>query len=260
MDKERLVDATPKDCSRQEPWKGNVIILPGGAYVKLSPREAQPVADAFAAIGWKPWILYYTVYDGEPLKMRPILEAAEAVKYVRENGADGPVVLCGFSAGGHVAATLGVHWNDGTYFSPEEQYIVRPDGLILAYSVVTVWPDFSEDWKKLFMGERDSYSEEEWNRAEKYFCLENYVNSDTAPTFLWHTAEDDTVPVYNSLLFAGKLSENHVPFELHIYPYGAHGLSLATKVVDEPEKNRLADAHVAGWFNECAEWLDTVKK
>ncbi len=258
METEKLVNATPVECSWQGPWKGNVIILPGGAYIKLSQREAQPVADAFAAAGWMPWILYYTVYDGEPLKTRPIREAAEAVKYVRENGAEGPVVLCGFSAGGHMSACLGVHWNDPELFSAEEQPLVRPDGLILGYSVVTVWPSFPQETQELFLGNRDSMTEEEWNKGKEYFCLEKYVDEDTPPTFLWHTAADQTVPVYNSLLFAKTLADNHVPFELHIYPYGVHGLSLATPEVDEPEKDRTADDHVAGWFDECTAWLDTL--
>ncbi len=258
MDTARLVEQIPQNCSWQGPWKGNVIILPGGAYIKLSPREADPVGEAFANAGWKPWILYYTVYDGEPLKKRPICEAAEAVRYVRQNGAPGPVVLCGFSAGGHITACLGVHWNDEECFPKDEQSLIRPDGLILAYSVTTIWPDFPLENREILIGSKDSMTEEEWDSKVRYYCLENYVNKDTPPTFLWHTAEDGTVPVQNSLLFAGKLAQNHVPFELHIYPYGVHGLSLATPVVDEPEKKRTSDPHVAGWFDECVVWLDTL--
>ena len=81
------------------------------------------------------------------------------------------------------------------------------------------------------------------------------MNEETPPVFLWQTQEDEEVPVENSLLFAAALSAAGVPFELHIYPFGPHGLSLATKEVEQAEKGRLPDPHVAGWVRLCSEWL-----
>ena len=94
---------------------------------------------------------------------------------------------------------------------------------------------------------------------QTYYSLEEHVTGNTPPTFLWATMSDDEVPVQNSLLMAEALSEAGVPYELHIFPKGVHGLSLCTPEVDEPERGRLADVHVARWFALCMEWLETIK-
>ena len=95
-------------------------------------------------------------------------------------------------------------------------------------------------------------------RDRDFFSLEKHVSPDTPPTFLWHTAADGDVPVENSLMFASALKRAGVPFELHIYPFGVHGLSLATKAVEQPEKKRLPDPHVAGWIDACGEWIQQM--
>lgn len=231
--------------------RGNVIICPGGAYRWHSPREALPVAKAFAAHGWKPWILYYTVsVHGGALGTAPLSQAAAAVGRVRAACPGRPVVLCGFSAGGHVAASLGVHWNDECLFPAEDQAAIRPDGLILGYPVITAGKYAHRESLEKLCGDGLA--------ADRYFSLETYVDSRTPPAFIWHTAGDSTVMVQNSLCFARCLADKGVPFEMHIYPYGEHGLSLATMEVEEPEKHRYADAHVAGWFEQCVQWLDLV--
>ena len=244
-----LEEIVPDICLAEEQWKGNIIICPGGAYKWHSPREALPVAKAFAGQGWKPWILYYSVSEhGEILETIPLCQAAAAVERVRKHCPHKPVVVCGFSAGGHVAASLGVHWNDEAVFAKKEQARIRPDGLILCYPVITAGQYANqESINALAKGEKSSY-----------FSLESYVDRQTPPVFLWHTAADSEVAVLNTLMFANCLAAKEVPFELHIYPYGVHGLSLATKEVEEPQKERYTDAHVAGWFRQCTEWLDII--
>ena len=96
---------------------------------------------------------------------------------------------------------------------------------------------------------------EEWERARAWFSLENYVDPQTCPAFLWHTEMDGTVPVENSVLFFQALRNAGVSAELHIYPKGAHGLSLATSEVENPAEKQFEDAHVAGWTRLAAEWL-----
>jgi dipeptidyl aminopeptidase/acylaminoacyl peptidase len=86
------------------------------------------------------------------------------------------------------------------------------------------------------------------------YSLENCVSHLTPPTFLWHTSEDQAVPVENSLLFAERLARYEIPFELHVFPHGSHGLSLATPEVSEAPA-RYADPHVARWMELCIEWL-----
>lgn len=238
--------------------KGNVIICPGGAYRWHSPREALPVAKAFAAQGWKPWILYYTVsVHGETLGTAPLCQAAGAVRRVRAASPGRPVILCGFSAGGHVAASLGVHWNDECLFAGEDRSVIRPDGLILGYPVITAGKYAHRESMEMLAGPNPAAAE--GNLAGPgYYGLEAHVDAQTPPAFIWHTAGDSTVAVQNSLCFAESLAAKGVPFEMHIYPYGEHGLSLATMEVEEPEKHRYADAHVAGWFEQCVQWLDLV--
>lgn len=233
--------------------KGSIVICPGGGYRFLSPREAAPVAAMFTKAGWNAYVLSYTVNASEAPENRPgrkvLLETADAVAAAKAALPEKPVILCGFSAGGHVAAMLGVHWDDAALF-PEKarQTAVRPDGLILCYPVISAG-EYAHKGSFRNLTEPAEYA---------YYSAELHVKETTPPTFLWHTAADEQVPVQNSLLFANALAEKHVPFELHIYPYGVHGLSLATKEVEEPEKNRLADPHVAGWAQACIAWLNLM--
>lgn len=224
--------------------KATIIICPGGAYRFLSPRESEPVARAFEAMGYATSILRYRIReagDAEPLGLEPVRQLSERVAEVRKASGGAPVFVCGFSAGGHLAATLGVHWRT--------LGLERPDGLILCYPVITA-------------DERLCNAESIENIAGEgqrdFFSLENHVSPDTPPAFLWHTAADDDVPVENSLRFAAALSRERVPFELHVYPFGAHGLSLATAEVEQPEKQRFRDDHVAGWIHECGAWIQQM--
>lgn len=261
----RLTEPETANTTEHPSWKGSVIIFPGGGYQWHSPRESEPVARAFALAGWKPWILYYPVApsgNGAPLGLAPLRCAAAAVKQVRLCSAELPVVLCGFSAGGHAAASLGVHWNDTSVFTLEEQSIIRPDALILSYPVITAGPWAHWGSIQMLTGTKEQKSPEdrqilsENERDISYFSLEYHVTAQTPPVFLWHTASDESVPVRNSLLFAESLAACGVPYELHIYPYGPHGLSLATPEVEDPAKHRYADSYVAAWFSQCISWLD----
>ncbi|MBQ6348579.1 MAG: alpha/beta hydrolase [Clostridia bacterium] len=224
--------------------KAIIVICPGGAYQWLSPRESEPIARAFEAMGYETSILRYTVQaegDPEPLGLGPVRELSERVAQLRETTDGAPIFVCGFSAGGHLAATLGVHW--------KTLGLSRPDGLILCYPVITA------DEALCNAPSIQSIAGED---RRDFFSLEKHVSADTPPTFLWHTAEDHSVPVENSLMFAAALRRFGVPFEMHIYPFGEHGLSLATDEVTEYEKGRLPDAHVAGWIRECGDWIETV--
>ena len=223
--------------------KAIIVICPGGAYRHLSPRESVPVARAFEAMGHETSILYYRIReDGDaPLGLEPARQLSERVASLRSEHPGAPIFVCGFSAGGHLAATLGVHW--------KALGLERPDGLILCYPVITAEEGLCN---------AESIENIVAERERDFFSLEKRVGPDTPPAFLWHTAADGDVPVENSLLFASALRRAGVPFELHVYPFGEHGLSLATKEVEQPEKGRLPDAHVAGWIDECGEWMEQM--
>jgi acetyl esterase/lipase len=236
--------------------KGTVLVCPGGGYFYVSPREAKPIADAFNRGGYNAFVLEYTVRPSESgpdqplLGTTPLADAAWAMAHIRENAAKynldpNKIAICGFSAGGHLAGSLGVYWNKPAFFGGEKAAeLYRPNALILCYAVISgsvyrhggSFANLAEDSLK--------------GRAP--FSLENHVSHLTPPTFLWHTFEDQAVPVQNSLVFAEKLIRYEVPFELHVYPHGPHGLSLATAEVCDPER---CDPHVGGWIDLCVEWL-----
>lgn len=222
----------------------SVIICPGGAYRHLSPRESEPVARVFQEMGLAAEILRYPIReaeDAEPLGLKPLYALADAVKRQKRADPGSPVYVCGFSAGAHLAATLGVHGH--------ALDLDTPDALILCYPVITADQRFCNE---------ESFRNLTGDENREFFSLEKHVSPDTPPTFLWHTAADRDVPVENSLLFASALSGAGVPFELHVYPFGVHGLSLATQEVEQPENNRFPDPHVAGWVQSCAEWLACI--
>lgn len=153
-------------------WKGSVIICPGGGYEYLSPRENQPVAEAFRKNGYFPFVLEYDVAS-PVLGNIPLKQAAWAVKTVRGIRPGDRVFLCGFSAGGHLAASLGVHWNDREVFGEADREC-RPDGLILCYPVITAGEKAHRGSIRRLAGEGDA----------PYFSLENFVSRDTPPAFL----------------------------------------------------------------------------
>lgn len=229
------------DGERQRP---GVLICPGGAYRFISTREAEAVALQFCAAGFHAFILTYTV---PPTNYRlPLLELSQAVCAIRKRAESWKldpdrIAVCGFSAGGHLVGSLGVHWH-----KLDDAPHNKPNALILSYPVIT-----SGEYKHPGSIENLLGANPTPELLEE-MSLEKQVNANTPPTFLWHTIEDDVVPVENSLMFASALQKNKIPFELHIFPHGPHGLSLATVETDD---GRGISPHVAHWIDLCIEWL-----
>ncbi|MDO5519299.1 MAG: alpha/beta hydrolase [bacterium] len=232
-----------------------VVICPGGAYRWRSERESAPVAKAFNQNGYHAVVLNYTVEQEEELLDRPLLDLSWAVKHLRQNAAaylidPDKIILCGFSAGGHLAASLGVFWADQIRFpTKEEQQLHKPNALILGYPVITAGT-------YAHRGSFQRLSEE--LAVQQEYSLETKVTSKVPPCFLWHTMTDASVPVHNSILFATALHQNDVSCEMMLFPKGPHGLSLATKEVEDEAHPGMADPHVARWFNQCIDWLSTL--
>jgi len=232
--------------------RGAVLICPGGGYGYLSPREAEPVALQFNAAGYHAFILRYSVAPRRyPL---PLLDVSRAMCALRER-ADGfrihpgRIALCGFSAGGHLAASLGVFWDRPVALGAPgiEPGMNRPDALILSYPVITSGPFANAGSFENLLGPNAG------RELLSAISLELQVSEKTPPTFLWHTYADQSVPLENSLLFAGALRSKGVPFELHVYPDGVHGLSLATEETSDDQHD--PDPHVSSWMYLCTEWL-----
>ncbi len=247
--------------------KGTVLIFPGGGYEHLSERESIPVAKALKEQGIRSAILYYDV-TSPVLHFRPLLQAAWVVKKLREMYPGEPVVVLGFSSGGHCAANLLMHWRGRDWKNRDifaeirdcaelDEKIFRPDAGVLCYPVITSGEYAHKGSFIRLLGGPEEYAKdpEEYKAAYAWLSLETQVNEETPPVFLWQTQEDEEVPVENSLLLAQSLIREKIRLEYHVYPKGAHGLSLATKEVEQPAKNRFEDLHVAGWFREMCEWF-----
>ena len=227
-----------------------IIICPGGAYAFCSARETDPPAIAFLNMGFQVFLLRYPVGKRAGEK-RPLFALASAIKLVREYADEwqtdpNRIAVIGFSAGGHLAASLGVHWNDpllAEYCHVQDSRILRPDAMILAYPVITAGPyAHRESIETVSRGCRES----------NYWSLETQVDEQTPPTFLWHTMDDGCVPVENSFLFAESLHKHRVACECHFFQSGPHGLSVATNEVASPSKN------VHEWIHLCQNWLTSI--
>lgn len=239
-----------------EKKRAAILICPGGGYGFTSPREAEPVALQFAAAGFHVFVLNYSVAPRR--HPQPLLDVSRAMCIIRNNADEwninpNKIAVCGFSAGGHLAASLGVHW-EKSYIQNNEGISLgmnQPNALILCYPVITSDQHAHRGSFENLLGSKIS--------KDLLFemSLEHHVNKNTPPTFLWHTVEDKAVPVENSLLFVQGLRKNNIPFELHIYPQGGHGLSLATEETAD-NSTQICD-HVATWMGLCIEWLERIE-
>jgi len=242
-----------------------VIVCPGGGYRFTSDREAEPVALRFLAQGYHAFVVRYSVQTPFP---QPMHDLATAVQLVRANANAGhldpdQLAVCGFSAGGHLAASLGVLWQHPWLTEPlgVSADVIRPNALILGYPVIDLdltdnalrafGPDGAPERPRDFML-RTVLGEADPALTERY-RLGRQVSSATPPTFLWHTADDELVYAHNALRFATALADHHVPYELHIFGSGVHGLALADDTTDVEGRMINADAQV--WIDLAVRWL-----
>jgi acetyl esterase/lipase len=216
-----------------------VLVLPGGGYARQADHEAEPVAEWLAAEGIHAFVLRYRVApDRHPA---PLEDAKEAMLHIRSGGhglAVDPdrVGVLGFSAGGHLAATLSTAVATG---SPRLDVPgAVPDLTVLCYPVVSCTEAVHQGSVDNLLGDAPS------SDLLAALSADRQVTADTPPAFLWHTADDAAVPVSHSLRYAGALLEAGVPAELHIFPHGRHGLGLAG---GEPGAEH--------WPALCADWL-----
>ncbi|MDR1669781.1 MAG: alpha/beta hydrolase [Oscillospiraceae bacterium] len=203
-----------------------ILVLPGGGYRVCSDREAEPVALAYLAEGFNTFVLRYTVGEAA-IFPKPLTDAEKALETIFERAEEwrvdkARVAAIGFSAGGHLAAMLGVSGR------------VRPRALILGYPCI--------------LESMGSILQHPVPGAEKA------VDAKTPPAFLFVTCEDGLVPVNNSLSFAAALDKAKVPFELHVFQKGVHGLSLAKPLTSGGVKNLVSPA-AARWFGMSVDWL-----
>lgn len=228
-----------------------VIICPGGAYMMVSHREAEPVALPYFAAGYNTFILTYSTGDNAN-NFTPLKQLASTIADVRANAEawhtnKDQIAVCGFSAGGHLAASSGTLFNEEKFLKAfGREAHIRPDAMILSYPVITA-DEFAHQTSIAKVSGAEVGTEE-----YAWFGLDKRVDAQTPPTYLWHTAEDAAVPVENSLKFAMALSAAKVPFEYHVFPAGAHGMSVCTKEV------ATESAYNGRWVEWSIKWLNNL--
>ena len=224
-----------------------ILICPGGGYCFVSDREAEMFAVQWNAYGYHAAVLRYSVAP-DAVYPTALLELAKAMQMVKENAEEwgvepAKVIVEGSSAGGHLAASLGMFWNKpflGEALGVDSK-VLRPAGMILNYPVISSGTYAHDDSFRNLLG--DQYEE-----LKDEMSLENQVSADTPSTFIWHTNEDGLVPAENSLLLALAMRKHNIPVELHLYAKGAHGLAFA----DE----RTMDRDGGAIENECQSWIE----
>lgn len=220
-----------------------VLVVPGGGYTHVSAREADPVALQFAAAGYHTAVLTYTVGEGAR-DYQPLRQANEALAQVRAHAEEWHVIpdkvaVCGFSAGGHLALSSAVL--DLPELAAGEQQ--RPDAVVLGYPVVSAG-------EYAHRGSFETLAAGTDRAAQQAFTLETRITPATPPVFVWHTMEDETVPVENTLLLLNALHRAGVRCEAHLFEQGEHGTSISTREVNCPS------AHRHHWVELAVEWLN----
>ena len=227
-----------------------VVVIPGGAYRFCSQREAEPVALEYFAAGFNVVLLnQYSVMEMAK-DYHPLCDIGTTIMEIRENakewGCDAHrIAVVGFSAGGHLAASSGTMWKCEAVQKKLDAYHGenRPDAMILCYPVIRADEYTHEESIRYVSGcapEEDGY---------RYWAVQNHVDEDTCPAFVWHTVDDELVPVENSIAMIASLQKHHIPFECHLFPHGAHGMSVCT------EETASYDAYNGRWVQMSIQWL-----
>lgn len=254
-----------------------VIICPGGAYFNCSDREATPVALAFAAMGYHAFVLRYSVYGGNVFDTgfqnitvktecqypRPMQDIGRAILYIRDHAEQWNVdcqkiAICGFSAGAHNCAMYANNWAKPVmtehFGRPAEDF--RPAACILGYPLTDyVYAGVNHSLNPMdaafHAASTTAYLGE--HRNDPHYLTEvspcRNVNENTPPTYIWATAADALVPVQHFLFMAQGLADQKIPFELHIFEDGPHGLSTSTQA-SAPSKSMI--------FPDAAKWVPMV--
>ena len=209
-----------------------ILVIPGGAYKMCSDREAEPIAFAFMGKGYAAFILRYSLNENSAFP-KPLDDATEAMRIIREHAQEwkidpGRIAAIGFSAGGHLCAALSTMGDE------------RPNAQILGY------PCILEKIGAIL--------------ATPIPGVDTEVDDKTPPAFIFASAEDNCVPIANSLAYAKALDEHKIPFEMHIFSQGWHGFSLADSTVYGNKEEVEYNEDCAAWFDLCISWLNKIFK
>ena len=257
-DKRVYLDVYAVADTRLSP-RDSILIIPGGAYAGVCiDREGECVALSYLAQGINSFVLNYSVGE-DAVYPRQLLDAARALKYIKDNAEKyninpNRVFGIGFSAGGHLCGTLATKYKLAEQLLGEKEGYLKLRGAILSYPVVTCFGkthigSFSNLLKKPF----DTYNEEE----KRTHSIECNIDENTPDMFIWHTSEDESVPIDGSLKICQRFYDIGRFCEMHIYPYGKHGSALCR------EFSSGGDAEfdlpkAADWFSQTIGWMKTL--
>lgn len=232
------------------PGTGNgsaVIVCPGGGYgILVIEWEGYRVAKELNKAGIAAFVLKYRLPSDRIMKdksLGPLQDAQQAIRTVREHAAEwkidpAKIGIMGFSAGGHLAATAGTHF-DSTFIDNSKKTSLRPDFMILVYPVISLVDKVGHKGSAAnLLGQTPTMEK------VKYFSNELQVTASTPPTYLTHAGDDTVVPVSNSIIFYQALNAKNIPSDLHIYSKGEHGYPKVP-AFDE-------------WFGRCLNWMRTT--
>lgn len=231
-----------------------MVVITGGGYRFTSQREEEPIALKYFAEGFNAFALDYSVY---PLYFpTQLIEGAMAMCYARENAEKfaidkEKVCAIGFSAGGHLCASLATMFDreELRLALGEERFnLIKPNAVVLSYPVITYnHPTHQRTFTALT---------DDNEQLKKEMSIETKVTKDTSPAFIWSTFEDASVPCQSSICMAMALKYAGVPFELHIYEKGCHGLSLANRETSIKDRDDHQVPATAKWFSASLTWLE----
>lgn len=240
-----IQEPSPSLAIRKRPL---ILICPGGGYTMTSDREAESIALQFLAMGYHAAVLRYSCAPAQ--YPTALLELASCMVLIRNKAEEWQVdsekiIVQGCSAGGHLAACLGMFWNqdfiaEGIGLKKEKQKLLRPNGMLLCYPVITSGEFAHRGSFESLLGNREA-------ELSGKLSLETQVTKDTPRTFVWHTFEDQTVPVENSLLLVSALRKARISTEFHLYPKGQHGLALANALTAASDGSAVQE--------ECTSWI-----
>ncbi len=237
-----------------------VIVIPGGGYGEIcSEREGEPIAMAFLPHGYNAFVLNYSVQKDGVTFPGQLIEVSVAIKYIKDHAAEfciNPerIFVCGFSAGGHLCASIGTMWHKDEIYEKIDMPFGynKPTGVMLMYPVIsTKHHEFS--FKNML--NKETLTEDDCRMCS----IDKNVDSNSSPAFILHTSNDQTVDVRNSLDIAKAYADNNLKFELHIYPDAPHGVALGNKITEccNPKYNNPS---IAKWIENAVFWASEIKK
>ena len=266
-----------EDSAELQPGKKRpaVVVCPGGGYLFLSDREAEPIAMQFLSRGWQAFVLNYHCgsEDGrdQAVLKTDLVQLATTIRSIREhadewNVAPDKIVLIGFSAGGHLVASMSGQWYRD-WLTTEAGVTadqLRFAAAVLAYPVIDVeiidrlMDERGPSWDgmRTFVGQMNTAMSGEnhpYGHGDCFYAAQKNVSRMTPPTFICHAADDGLIYVRNSLAYASALEEAQVPFEMHIFERGGHGFSLANAYSSNEEGQM--NAFNAHWVEAAFDWL-----